>query len=96
MTADGALRLTSNEFHQARSVWAKEAVPVEQFRTDFTFNIDQNTDGADGFTFTILNGHDIVISGSAATLSLQAGTVNTIAIVPNPSGGFQLTILPRC
>jgi hypothetical protein len=46
--------------------------------------------------FTILNGHDIVISGSAATLNLQAGTVNTIAIVPDTSGGFQLINLPRC
>jgi hypothetical protein len=46
--------------------------------------------------FTILNGHDIVISGSAATLTLQAGTVNTIAIVPNGSGGFRLVTLPRC
>jgi hypothetical protein len=46
--------------------------------------------------FTILNGHDIVISGSAATLNLQGGTVNTIAIVPNTSGGFQLINLPRC
>ena len=47
-------------------------------------------------TFTILNGHDIVVSGSAATLNLRGGTVNTLAIVPNTSGGFQLINLPRC
>jgi hypothetical protein len=47
--------------------------------------------------FTILNGHDIVIAGSAATLNLQGGTVNTLAIVPNTaSGGFQLINIPRC
>ena len=47
--------------------------------------------------FTILNGHDIVVSGSAATLTLQAGTVNTIAIVPNAtSAGYRLVNLPRC
>jgi hypothetical protein len=46
--------------------------------------------------FTILSGHDIVISGNPATLNLQAGTVNTIAIVPNASGGFQLINIPRC
>jgi hypothetical protein len=47
--------------------------------------------------FTSLTGHNIVISGSAATLNLQAGTVNTIAIVPSTtSGGFELINIPRC
>jgi hypothetical protein len=47
--------------------------------------------------FTILQGHNTVISGSAATLNLQAGTVNTLAIVSNTaSGGFQLINIPRC
>jgi hypothetical protein len=45
---------------------------------------------------TILDGHDIVIAGAAATLNLQTGTVNTIAIVPNSSGGLQRINLPRC
>jgi uncharacterized protein len=36
-------------------------------------------------------------SGSAATLNLQAGSVDTLAIVPNAtSGGFRLIDLPRC
>ena len=48
-------------------------------------------------TFTILKAHETVISGSAATLTLQAGTVNTIAIVPTTTpGGFQLINVPRC
>ena len=46
--------------------------------------------------FTILNGHNVVIEGAAATLTLQAGTVNTVAIVPNTSGGYQLVTIPRC
>lgn len=46
--------------------------------------------------FTILNGHDIVVSGGAATLDLQGGSVNTVAIVPNGSGGFRLVNIPRC
>lgn len=46
--------------------------------------------------FTILNGHDTVISGSAAALNLQVGSVNTVAIVPTASGGFQLINLTRC
>ncbi len=55
-----------------------------------------NTVASGANAFTILNGHDIVVSGSAATLTLQGGTVNTLAIVPNTSGGFQLINLPRC
>jgi len=33
---------------------------------------------------------------SAATLNLQRGTVNTLAIVPVESGGFQLINIQRC
>lgn len=55
-----------------------------------------NTVASGSNAFTVLNGHDIVISGGAATLNLQGGTVNTIAIVPNTSDGFQLINLPRC
>jgi len=46
--------------------------------------------------YTVLQGHNTAVSGSAATLNLQAGTVNTVAIVPNTSGGYQLINLPRC
>ena len=47
--------------------------------------------------FSILNGHAVAISGSAATLDLQGGSVNTIAIVPEPaSGSVQLINIPRC
>ena len=47
--------------------------------------------------FTILNGHNIVISGNAATLNLAAGTVNTVAIVPGATAGsYQLITIPRC
>jgi hypothetical protein len=45
--------------------------------------------------FTILQGHTTVVSGSDATLSLQPGSVNTVAIVPT-SGGFRLINIPRC
>ena len=46
--------------------------------------------------YTILRGHTTVVSGSAATLNLQAGSVNTVAIVPNTSDGFQLINIQRC
>ena len=48
-------------------------------------------------TFTITNGGTSVISGGAGQLNLQAGSVNTIAVIPNTtSGGFQLINIPRC
>lgn len=48
--------------------------------------------------FSILQGQQVVVSGSAATFSLQGGTVNTIAIVHNAKmgDGFKLILLPRC
>ena len=47
--------------------------------------------------YTVLNGQNTVISGSAGTLNLQAGSVNTIAIAPGAAAGtFQLINIPRC
>lgn len=48
--------------------------------------------------FSVLWNHELppAISGTSGTLNLPAGSVNTVAIVPNTSGGFQLINLPRC
>ena len=48
--------------------------------------------------FTILLGDEVVITDSPATLNLQSGSVNTVAIVRNGTmdGGFKLINLPRC
>jgi len=46
-------------------------------------------------SFSIIIGH-LIETLNTASVSLQAGTVNTIAIVPNPSGGHQLINIPRC
>jgi hypothetical protein len=47
--------------------------------------------------YTVLNGQTTAISGSAGTLNLTAGSVNTIAIVPATAAGtFQLVNIPRC
>ena len=47
-------------------------------------------------TFSILRvpGHEAVVPGS--TFSMQAGTVNTMAIVPTAAGGAQLINLASC
>jgi len=46
--------------------------------------------------YTVLKGHETVVTGSAAALFLAAGGVNTAAIIPTASGGFQLINIPRC
>jgi hypothetical protein len=53
------------------------------------------TSGANAYT--VLNGHNTAISGSAATLNLQAGTVSTVAIVRGTApDSYQLISIPRC
>ena len=48
-------------------------------------------------TFTVMRGHEPVMSAGEATLVLPGGTVNTIAIVPNAtSAGYRLVSIPRC
>jgi hypothetical protein len=46
-------------------------------------------------SFTTIIGHQME-TVNTNSVTLQAGTVNTIAIVPNPSGGHQLITIPRC
>lgn len=48
--------------------------------------------------FSISQGAQVVLSGSAATVNLQSGSVNTVAIVHNGAmgAGFRLIALPRC
>ena len=46
-------------------------------------------------SFTTIIGHQME-TVNTNSVNLQAGTVNTIAIVPNPSGGHQLITIPRC
>ena len=47
--------------------------------------------------YSIMYDQAAVISGSAATLNLQGGTVNTVVIVRNPSSNnFELINVPSC
>jgi hypothetical protein len=48
-------------------------------------------------SYSILYNHEPVISGSDATLNLQAGTVNTVVIVRDPAtSNFVLRNVPSC
>jgi hypothetical protein len=46
-------------------------------------------------SFSIIIGHQMETL-TTVPVNLQAGSVNTIAIVPNASGGHQLINIPRC
>lgn len=47
--------------------------------------------------YTIMNNNSAVISGSAATLNFQSGTVNTVVIIRNATtNAFELTNVPSC
>jgi hypothetical protein len=53
------------------------------------------TSGANAYS--IMYNHEPVISGNDATLNLQAGTINTVVIVRDPTtNNFQLRSVPSC
>ena len=52
------------------------------------------TSGANAYT--IMYNHEAAISDNDATLNLQGGTVNTVVIVRNLAGNFQLISVPSC
>ena len=56
------------------------------------------TSGSNAYTIRYTNTSQPLISGSDATLDLQAGTVNTIVIsrLDPPSGNFRLINVPSC
>jgi hypothetical protein len=56
------------------------------------------TSGSNAYTITYNNTNQPLISGNDATLTLQAGMVNTIVIsrLNPPDGNFQLINLPSC
>ncbi|AHG93300.1 protein of unknown function DUF4397 (plasmid) [Gemmatirosa kalamazoonensis] len=56
------------------------------------------TSGPNPYTITYTDTNQPLVSGSDATLNLQAGTVNTIVIsrLNPPTGNFQLINVPRC
>jgi hypothetical protein len=72
--------------------------PTTVVQTDIAFRsatpFSSVTSGSNAYS--IMYNHEAVISGNDATLNLQGGTVNTVVIVRNLSGTFQLISLPSC
>ncbi len=66
------------------------------FRDATAFSIV--TSGSNAYTVTYNNSTQPLVTGSGATLNLQAGTINTIVVsrLDPPNGNFQLNNLPSC
>ena len=47
ITSASHLRMTNDVDHEARSVWFGTAVPITNFRTDFTFRINASATSAE-------------------------------------------------
>ena len=62
------------------------------FRSATPFSIVTSGSNA----YSIMYNHQAAISGSAATLNLQGGSVNTVVIVRTLSGNFELINVPSC
>src|SRR5829696_5118681 len=77
------LRLTDNEFHQARSIWYDQAVPIERFRADFSFRMSKNSDGADGLTFAMINGPTSTLGADGNGLGFMNINVPSEAVAFN-------------
>jgi hypothetical protein len=79
-------------------VFYKGAVGTTILATNLPFGAASTyslvTSGANTFSAIQIPGHTTVIESSSATL--EAGSVNTMALVMSASGGFQLMHLPRC
>ena len=96
MTGPSCAALTSGTFVVfTRTIGAGGTLTTTDFTVGSPMTFNTVTSGSNAVT--ILNSHNIVTSGSEATLDFPGGSVKTIAIVPNTtSGGFRLIDLPRC
>jgi hypothetical protein len=69
-------------------------------QTDLTFRSATpfSTVASGSNAYTIMSNNEAVISGAAATLNLQPGTINTVVInrLNPPSGNFELITVPSC
>lgn len=82
VVVDNKLRLTNNQNYQARSVWYDQAMPIERFRSDFSFRVSRNSDGADGLTFAMINGPTSTLGADGRGLGF--GNIN----VPSEAVAF--------
>ena len=73
----GSLQLTDGGLNEARAAWYENQVPVQNFTTDFNFQL--TNPNADGFTFTLQNAGVGALGGQGASLGYQ-GIADSVAV----------------
>jgi hypothetical protein len=78
--AAGALELTDGGNYEARAIWYSTPVNVQEFTTDFTFQITPaSANSTDGLTFTIQNQGLTAHGGMGGSLGYQ-GVTPSVAV----------------
>jgi hypothetical protein len=71
---------TNNGTFQASSAWYPTPVNIQNFTTDFTFQISAGTQTADGLTFTLQNGSTTALGGAGGSLGYATAVTNSVAV----------------
>jgi len=71
---------TTNGTFQASSAWYPTAVNIQNFTTDFSFQMSAGSPTADGLTFTLQNGSTAQLGGAGGNLGYGLNTANSIAV----------------
>jgi hypothetical protein len=93
----GALQLTSGLLNQAGSAWYTAKVPINNFTSDFTFQLQNAV--ADGFTFTIQNAangtaalggdrSDLGYGGIGSSVAIKFDLYNNAGEGPDSTGTY--------
>jgi len=71
---------TTNGTFQASSAWYPTAVNIQNFTTDFSFQMSAGSPTADGLTFTLQNGSTAQLGGAGGNLGYGLTTNNSVAV----------------
>jgi hypothetical protein len=71
---------TTNGTFQASSAWYPTAVNVQNFTTDFSFQMSAGSPTADGLTFTLQNNSTAALGGAGGDLGYGTTTANSVAV----------------
>src|SRR6202035_2750868 len=71
---------TTNGTFQASSAWYPTAVNIQNFTTDFSFQMSAGSPTADGLTFTLQNNSTAALGGAGGDLGYGTTTANSVAV----------------
>jgi hypothetical protein len=71
---------TTNGTFQVGSAWYPTPVNIQNFTTDFSFQISAGTQTADGLTFTLQNGSTAALGSSGGSLGYATAVTKSVAV----------------